>query len=295
MPLPRNTYQTFPANDYVDLVPYQYGREYCHPGHTFGPATRNHYLFHYVISGKGTLVSQDEQNNTVTHNLHGGQGFMIFPHQVNTYMADDVDPWVYTWIEFDGVRVGDLLELAGLTPATPTHKPSSEGLRALLEQEMLFFATHPEAPALQLIGHLYLFMDALVRSTTTAPEALSIKPNDVHVQSALQFIDGNFGKNIAVADIARSADLNPSYFGKLFKEVTGKTPQQYLIGYRMAKATDLLKFTSMSIAEVGAAVGYPNQLHFSRAFKNVHGLSPREWRKQNARLAATRMIGLRKP
>ena len=87
-----------------------------------------------------------------------------------------------------------------------------------------------------------------------------------------------------MVDIARSAGLNPSYFGKLFKEATGKTPQQYLIGYRMAKAAELLKLTSMSIAEVGAEVGYPNQLHFSRAFKGVYGLSPRGWRKQNSKL-----------
>ena len=50
MPASQNTYQVFPATDYIDLVPYQYGREVCHPGHAFGPARRNHYLFHYVIS-----------------------------------------------------------------------------------------------------------------------------------------------------------------------------------------------------------------------------------------------------
>ena len=34
-------------------------------------------------------------------------------------------------------------------------------------------------------------------------------------------------------------------------------------------------------ADIGSAVGYENQLHFSRAFKNIYGVSPREWRKQN--------------
>ena len=58
----------------------------------------------------------------------------------------------------------------------------------------------------------------------------------------------------------------------------------FLIALRMAKATELLKMTSLSIAEVGAEVGYPDQLHFSRAFKNVYGVSPRAWRKQNSKL-----------
>ena len=51
--------------------------------------------------------------------------------------------------------------------------------------------------------------------------------------------------------------------------------------YRMVKATELLKLTSLSIAEIGSAVGYENQLHFSRAFKSIYGVSPREWRNQH--------------
>ena len=49
----------------------------------------------------------------------------------------------------------------------------------------------------------------------------------------------------------------------------------------MTKAAELLKLTSLSIADIGNAVGYPNQLHFSRAFKNVYGTSPRSWRSAN--------------
>ena len=103
------------------------------------------------------------------------------------------------------------------------------------------------------------------------------------MRTALEYVERHYREDISVADIARSTGLNPSYFGKVFKEATGRTPQQYLIGYRMNKATELLKLTSMSVAEVGAEVGYPNQLHFSRAFKGFYGLSPRDWRKSNSR------------
>ena len=60
-----------------------------------------------------------------------------------------------------------------------------------------------------------------------------------------------------------------------------QTLPQFLIYYRMNRATELLKFTEMSVNEVGRLVGYPNQLHFSRAFKNVFGISPNNWRKEN--------------
>ena len=48
----------FPNENFLDLKPYQYGWEKCAPLHSFGPFIRNHYLFHYIISGKGMLFSR---------------------------------------------------------------------------------------------------------------------------------------------------------------------------------------------------------------------------------------------
>ncbi|MDE7276501.1 MAG: AraC family transcriptional regulator, partial [Lachnospiraceae bacterium] len=91
----------------------------------------------------------------------------------------------------------------------------------------------------------------------------------------------NFQHDISIEDIASFCGLNRSYFGKIFLENTGKSPQDFLISYRMTKATELLKLTRLSIGDIGNAVGYPNQLHFSRAFKNTYGISPRQWRNEN--------------
>ena len=60
----------------------------------------------------------------------------------------------------------------------------------------------------------------------------------------------------------------------------GKSPQDFLLQYRMNKAAELLKLTQLGVSDTGNAVGYPNALHFSRAFKNVYGVSPRTWREQ---------------
>ena len=284
MSLHGNAFITFPGSDYVDLVPYQYGREFCEPGHTFGPAQRSHYLFHYIISGKGTLVAESDHKSPITHELHGGQGFMIFPRQICTYVADAKEPWVYTWVEFDGLRVKETLECIGLTQSSPVHEAQTEELRALLENELLFLSLHADAPVLQLIGHLYLFLDALVRSSIPAHASAASAYPDARVRSAIELMEQSYQSSVTVADVARSVGLNKSYFGKVFKEQTGRTPQQYLIALRMARATELLKMTSLSVAEVGTEVGYPDQLLFSRAFKNVYGLSPRAWRKQNSKL-----------
>ena len=50
-------FSVFPNENFVDIGLYQYGWEQCEPSHSFGPAARNHYIFHYVISGTGPNFS----------------------------------------------------------------------------------------------------------------------------------------------------------------------------------------------------------------------------------------------
>ena len=61
----------------------------------------------------------------------------------------------------------------------------------------------------------------------------------------------------------------------------GLAPQEFLIQYRMSRAAELLKTSDIPVKDISVQVGYPNQLHFSRAFKNVYGVSPRTYRQNN--------------
>ena len=83
-------FSVFPNENFVDLGLYQFGKEQCRPAHSFGPAARNHFLFHYVLSGTGHLYANDSKGQTREYQIRSGQGFMIFPRQVNTYIADSV-------------------------------------------------------------------------------------------------------------------------------------------------------------------------------------------------------------
>lgn len=274
-------FSTFPHGHFVDLMPFQYGREQCTPGHAFGPAQRNHYLFHYIISGHGLLMATQESGAKIDYRLGEGEGFLILPGQITTYVADLDDPWEYIWVEFDGLHVKDDLENVGLSLSSPVYRSQSSELRDRMVEEMRYLVTNRNASPMHLIGHTYLFFDYLVRSVAHPAEQQANRLQSFYIREAIGYVKENYQSDISVEDIARQTGLNRSYFGKLFKSVVGRSPQQYLIGYRMAKACELLKLTALPVSEVGRAVGYPNQLHFSRAFKSVHGVSPREWRRRN--------------
>lgn len=274
-------FSVFPNENFVDLSLYQFGWERCAPSHAFGPAARNHYLFHYIISGTGTLMADDTAGHTQTYAIRSGQGFMIFPNQINTYIADRDHPWEYVWIEFDGLRAKEVIEIAGLSPDAPVYHARSHDLRETMKTEMLYIAQNGDMPPFHLIGHLYLFLDAMTRSASSMRLSKGGRLRDFYIHEALTFIEQNFQNDISVEDIADNCGLNRSYFGKIFKEALGRTPQEFLLNYRMTKAAELLKLTRLSIGDISNAIGYDNQLHFSRAFKNIYGISPREWRNRN--------------
>lgn len=274
-------FSIFPNENFVDLSLYQFGWEKTNPSHSYGPAARNHYLFHYILSGTGQLMANDSMGMTQTYNIKSGQGFMIFPGQINTYIADQCLPWEYAWIEFDGLRVKESISITGLSPDAPVYHAKSKNLREKMMLEMLYLAEHGDAPPFHLIGHLYLFFDAMLRSIAPEQAQNGKRLQDYYIREALTYIEQNFQNDISVDDMAKVCGLNRSYFGKIFKRATGRTPQQFLLTYRMIKATELLKLTKLSIGDISNAVGYTNQLHFSRAFKNLYGIAPREWRNEN--------------
>lgn len=276
-----SSFSLFSNQNFVDCTLYQYGWEKCDPYHSFGPAVRNHFLFHYIISGKGVLVSQDRNGNDIQHRIGAGQGFLICPNQPNTYTADAKNPWQYAWVEFDGLKAAEILSLAGLSASAPVYTGSNPAMEQVVKDEMLYITGHPAESSFHLIGHLYLFFDALIKSSSRSMRAVGGKLKDFYAREAVSFIEHNYQNDITVEDMAAVCSLNRSYFGKIFKDVLSITPQEFLIRFRMAKACEYMETTNLTIGEISSRVGYPSQLHFSRAFKKTYGQSPREWRLTN--------------
>lgn len=279
--MPDVLFSVFPNEQFVDLTIYQKGYEKCAPMHGFGPNVRNHFLFHYIISGKGTLRGDDKNMVFTEYQLSAGSGFLIEPGYVNHYWADQEDPWEYIWIEFGGLRAKEYMESAGLSHAQPIYVPEKkeDGLKVL--EEMFDVVKAEENSWLYQIGHLYLFIDTLIRTSQTRKRALGGKLREFYVREAITYIEDHYAENVTVENLAQICKLDRSYFGKVFKSVVGQSPQEFLIRYRMEKAVEALILTDAAIADISVSVGYANSLHFSRAFKGVYGVAPREYRKKH--------------
>ncbi len=271
-----NITNIFQGSGFTDLTLYQYGRERCSSLHSCGPATFNHYLLHYILEGKGTLTLGTDQH----YQLKAGQAFLICPRCISTYVADKTQPWTYVWIEFDGLKVPTLLSDAGLGQKHPIYTATSVS-GSLELKDLMTGMLGEHNSTLRQLGSMYLILDTLIRTSSSRKPPKAANLQEFYVHEAMMYIERHYNQDITVAQLADWCNLDRSYFGRLFKETVLVTPQEYIIRYRINMACELLQNTDLSIGDISLRVGYENQLHFSRAFKKIKGMPPREWKKRN--------------
>lgn len=100
-------------------------------------------------------------------------------------------------------------------------------------------------------------------------------------QTITNYFQENYMKKISVEEIARYTYLSTTYVTKIYKEITGDTPINYLIRLRMDKAREILSEGHFSVQEVAKQVGYDDPYYFSKLFKKRYGCSPSEYKKKN--------------
>jgi AraC-like DNA-binding protein len=98
------------------------------------------------------------------------------------------------------------------------------------------------------------------------------------VARVIDYIHANPGANISLAAMARIAGLSPNHFVLLFTKATGLSPHQYVLRARIDSAKFHLKDEALSIAEVSRLTGFRTQEHFTKVFRKIVGVTPREFR-----------------
>ena len=94
------------------------------------------------------------------------------------------------------------------------------------------------------------------------------------------YVGQHLGETITARDIAAAAGLHPSYCNTRFHALTGMTLKQYIHQYKTQQAQRLLRETARPISEIGTMLGYFDQSHFTRVFKNYAGMTPAQYRQQ---------------
>lgn len=256
-----------PVHNSLGLAVYSCGVQKCGAHHSWGPAVRDHYLIHCVISGSGLFSCGGK-----SFSLSAGDGFLVAPSEVVSYSASETDPWEYCWVGFNGSDAKRLMAQTGLLRFAPVfHYDKGSRVEDLLMNICNNYSSGPSAEARMEAG-LLLFLAELME-LYGAPSS----PHDSgfeYVQKAIRYIDFNYSSNIDINDVAASAGISRSHLYRLFMQHISMSPNEYLMRFRISKSAELLEGNRLSVGEVAYSTGFSDQLYFSRVFKKYMGMPP---------------------
>lgn len=108
--------------------------------------------------------------------------------------------------------------------------------------------------------------------------------NDMRIKTMLEYIHRHYAEEITLPEIARSAHIGERECLRCFQKTIQCSPMQYLLKYRVTQgAGQLLRQPGKSVSETALSCGFDSSSYFSRMFRRFYGVSPREYRKSEAR------------
>ena len=102
------------------------------------------------------------------------------------------------------------------------------------------------------------------------------KHNAERIKSSLVFIEENFSGEITLAELSKQCSMSPNYFCKIFKDITGQTPTEYISTYRIDMACEML-LMGKSVTETALDCGFNDLSYFIHIFKRHKGISPKKY------------------
>lgn len=126
------------------------------------------------------------------------------------------------------------------------------------------------------VGLLWQLMGLLVRQAPAAPPARDKRVEQM--KQVLRRIRRDYAGPLTLGELAAEADMAPKYFCRVFRQITGRTPIDYLNYYRVECAGERLCVTDESITDVALSCGFNDLSYFTRTFRKYKGVTAQRYR-----------------
>ncbi len=225
-----------------------------------------HCAVELIVAGEFQVTGEGRK-----HRLGPGEAALLAPRGSYEMELDPGESCVRAGVVFTGTRIHEMLSVFGMNEFRILRVPDAAAIpERVLRLHALLRERRPEnEPEICGLGY-----ELLMRySRTTVP---AVPPK---LEAALGLLALRVPCRVAIAEVARELHMSISALEKLFQLHLHDTPRRYLTSLRMKSAVELLCQSGLTIAQVAEKVGYSDAHSFSREFARIHGLPPREYRK----------------
>jgi len=219
------------------------------------------------------------------YHVNPGQTLLVGSSQPHEYFDCSEDN-VITILRVGSVYFGSALfmEIANKQFATAVIDNNAEISSVFARISDLCRAKENLENKLEMQGCIYTLVSLLLKHLPPAAGVSSKQNKRLHyvlnIQKTLDYVSTNFDKDIPVEKAARIAGYEKNAFSRIFKQATDTSFHQYLNNYRIKKACVLLLENADTVSKIAETVGLPELKTFCRVFKQITGVTPSEYRKQ---------------
>ena len=247
------------------------------------PTPIDQYVLIYCIKGSGRY-SVEGKHFEVREN----QYFILPANKPHAYASNNEDPWTIYWIHFRGT----LASYYGENAIEPCNVSASVNSRIadrnnIFEDIFLTLSDGYTIDNLRYTTSLLHFYLGSLRYLPIYRKCHKVKEENtdnhcVVVNAALKYMEENIERQITLKDLATYIGYSVSHFSSIFSSSTGHSPLNYFNMLKVKKACELLDTTDMKITQISGKVGIDDPLYFSRIFKKIVGISPRQYREKES-------------
>ena len=231
-------------------------------------------LLLYTVHGKGWLKYAD-QENIIPENC-----LAIIDCRNYQFYRTEGEKWDFYWIHFDGKCASDLVGLINGKELSVLESGHQLDAPALFAELLRLNRPEDRNMEMNLSNFVHQFLCRILNlqyHITAIKKYSTLQPD---IERAIEYIHQQYAQAITVDQMAQVSRMSKYHFIRVFRELTGDTPYNYLTLYRIGQSKRLLTDTSMSIQKIAQAVGFSNSKNYIACFRKHTLTTPNHFRER---------------
>ncbi|MFW6288408.1 MAG: helix-turn-helix domain-containing protein [Spirochaetota bacterium] len=228
----------------------------------------------FVAEGKGEFENDRGDVSRVRH----GDCLVLLPGLRHRYHPDPGTGWREYWVGVRGDAAARAVRLLEIDAHAPISRPGLAGALITAYERLLELASIHDTVAHVEMVSLVLHLIALVSRPEAPPESGRREPD--RVETAIARMHAQLYGRLRLSDLARECGLSDAGFRRLFRARTGSSPYRYYMALKVNAVKKELAHSALPLKAIAGQLGFTDQYHLSRVFREYTGVAPSVWRRR---------------